>query len=99
MNRTNLGMALLLAVAGSVGFGCANAADDIDQYTDCIDICGRYADCIDSSYDTDACADRCEEMDHRNGTTRVDTCENCLDDRSCTGSVFACTAECVGIVP
>lgn len=97
--RRNLCMALLLSTASVVGFSCSDAADDIDQYTDCIDICGRYQDCITTDYDTDACADRCEAMDHRNGSTRVDTCENCLDDRSCVGSAFACTAECVGIIP
>ena len=97
--RRNLCMALLLSTASVVGFSCSDAADDIDQYTDCIDICGRDQDCISGEYDTDACADRCEAMEHRNGSTRVDTCENCLADRSGVGSAFACTAECVGIIP
>ena len=87
-----------LALALVAGLGC-DASDDIDQYTDCIDICGRYMDCADNDYDTDACADRCQDMGHRNGATEVDRCENCLDDRSCINSAFACTAECIGIVP
>jgi hypothetical protein len=82
------------------GAACTNdAADDIDQYTDCIDICGRFQDCFDEDYDEDSCADRCEDMDHRNGSTDVDRCENCLDDRSCTSSTFSCAADCGGIVP
>jgi hypothetical protein len=100
LQMTRNGLWLLLLALGSVAAaGCSDAADDIDQYTDCIDICGRYADCIEEDYDTDSCADRCEDMEHRNGSTDVDRCEDCLDDRSCVDSVFACGAECAGIVP
>jgi hypothetical protein len=91
--------ALALSCATATLVGCSDAADDIDQYSDCIDICGRYQDCIDDDYDTDSCADRCEDMAHRNGTSHVDECEDCLDDQSCTGAVFNCSAECVSIVP
>jgi hypothetical protein len=99
MNRTAPWLLLLAlgSVAGAAG--CDDAADDIDQYTDCIDICGRYAECFDDDYDTDSCADRCEDMDHRNDSSDVDRCENCLDEPSCVGAVFECSAECVGIVP
>lgn len=91
--RTTLFALLLttLAVAG---------CDEVDEKVDCAMICDRYRDCFDASYDTEACRGRCET----NADTvadfddKADACENCLDDRSCTGS-FACVAECSGIVP
>ncbi|HKU39184.1 MAG TPA: hypothetical protein VJR89_13580 [Polyangiales bacterium] len=91
--------ALALCSAIPALAACSDAADDVDQYSDCIQICGRFKDCFDDDYDTDSCADRCEDMEHRNGTSDVDECEDCLDDQSCTGAVFNCGTECVGIVP
>lgn len=76
------------------------ACDEADEAVDCAMICERYSDCFDAEYDTEACRGRCEE----NADTvadfddKADACENCLDDRSCTGS-FACADECLGIVP
>jgi hypothetical protein len=89
---------LCLVAAGSVTVNCGSE-DEIDQYADCIDICGRYQDCFDESYDVDDCADRCEDMDHTNERTEIDQCENCLDDRSCAEAVFPCAQECTDIVP
>jgi len=97
MLRASLSLSLL--IAGVLCASCSDAADDIDQFSDCIDICGRYQECFDEDYDTDTCSDRCEDMEHRNGATDVDRCENCLDDRSCVSSVFECGSECVDIVP
>lgn len=76
------------------------ACDEADRQLDCRDICSRYSDCFDESYDVSACAERCDENadNSENFDQKVDVCENCLDDRSCTGS-FACTAECAGVVP
>ena len=63
-------------------------------------ICDRYRDCFDADYDTAACRNRCEDNADADESfaDHADDCENCLDDRSCTGS-FACVAECSGIVP
>lgn len=76
--------------------GCS----EVDERFDCAQICSRYSDCFDASYDVDACTNRCEsKADTEQGfADKADTCETCLDDRSCSGS-FACTSECVGIVP
>ena len=30
---------------------------------------------------------------------KIDQCENCMDDRSCTESIFPCAPECADIVP
>jgi hypothetical protein len=89
---------LCLFAASCVTLSC-DSEDEIDQFSDCIDICGRYQDCFDESYDTDSCADRCEDMDHTNERTEIDQCENCLDDRSCAEAVFPCAQECTNIVP
>ncbi len=75
--------------------------DSIDRVTDCQDICARYSDCFDDSYNVGDCRNRCENSaeDSANFDQRVDECENCLDDRSCSSATFSCTAECAGIVP
>jgi hypothetical protein len=91
------GLSLGLMLFGA-GVGCVN---QIDRVTDCQDICSRYSDSFDSTYDVSACRSRCTE-DAENSDDfdqRVDQCENCLDDRSCTSSAFSCSAECVTIVP
>ncbi len=84
-----------VGVASQLG-GC----DAVDEAFDCAQICERYSDCFDADYDTEACRGRCEDnADTVDGfADKADDCENCLDDRSCTGS-FACASECVGIVP
>ena len=86
----------VLAIGGTA---CSDTVENVDQFTDCMDICNRYADCIDSDYDVDKCEDRCTDKDYKNDNNRVDSCENCLDDKSCTNSVFACGVECSPIVP
>ena len=55
---------------------------------------------FDAEYDVDSCVDRCENNadDDEDFAEHADECETCLDDRSCTES-FACTAECIGVVP
>ena len=94
----SLTVSLVLSSFAVVGVGCA---DEIDRVTDCQDICSRYSDCFDDSYDVDACRNRCRDSaaDSENFDQRVDNCENCLDDRSCSSATFTCTTQCVGIVP
>ena len=99
MPKASLALTFSFVTAAVLCAACSDAADDIDQFSDCIDICGRYQDCFDENYDTDACADRCEDMDHTNASTEIDQCENCMDDRSCTESIFPCAPECADIVP
>lgn len=91
----------ILAVLGLCVGLLGACADDIDEQFDCWAICDKYGECVDSDYDKDACADRCEtEADNdKDFAAKADVCESCVDDRSCTESVFQCTAECAGIVP
>jgi hypothetical protein len=93
--RSGFSCLVLAAILGS----CGDSVEKVDQFTDCMDICNRYADCIDSNYDVDKCEKRCQDKDFKNDNSVVDRCENCLDDKSCVNSVFACTTECASIVP
>ena len=90
---------LLSALALTFAFA-STGCDEVDERFDCAQICERYQDCFDNDYDVEACTNRCEDnADTQNGfADKADACENCLDDRSCTGS-FACVSECGGIVP
>jgi hypothetical protein len=75
------------------------ACDDLDRATDCKSICSKYKDCIDNDYDTESCEKRCNSMESEKRTERISDCEDCIDDRACTGAVFNCTEECSTIVP
>ena len=98
MSKINaISFSLLLAVLGACGKDDPITA--IDRTTDCSNICSKYKECISGDYDTDACEDRCTDMVSANKTDRIDECESCVDDKSCTNSAFSCASECVGIVP
>jgi hypothetical protein len=88
-------LCLLLPLVSA--FGCNSA----DNAITCADVCNRYQECIDEDYDVTDCVDRCESdaSSDQDKERRLESCETCLDDRSCTESVFACTTECAGIVP
>jgi len=76
------------------------ACDSVDNRLDCTSICERYDDCV-GNYDVGACKTRCVDSASKDTQfeSKVDHCSDCIDGRSCTASAFACTAECVGIVP
>jgi hypothetical protein len=84
----------------AIVLGGAAGCSEVDEAFDCQQICSRYSDCFDANYDVAACRNRCESnADNEAGfADKADACETCLDDRSCSGS-FACTSECIGIVP
>jgi len=92
-------LSLTLCLATGALASCSRAMSDIDQFSDCKNICGRYKECFATDYDTHACEDRCRSRDHHDGTSVVDHCRDCIADRSCTKATFACATECVGIVP
>ena len=91
---------LFAALAFTTALFSFGGCDEVDEAIDCSMICNRYSDCFDANYDVSACESRCENnADNTAGfDDHADDCENCLDDRSCTGS-FACIDECSGIVP
>jgi hypothetical protein len=94
--RSLFAISLVFALAA----GCS-AKDDIEQEIDCHSICDRYSECFDADYDVSACQDSCEDSVDADPSymDKVDACENCIDDRSCTNATFACATECAGIVP
>jgi hypothetical protein len=97
MNRVIL-FALWLTLLNA--FGCAESPiTTIDRSSDCAAICDRYRDCFSSEYDTDHCRDRCTDKKDSRNTDKIDRCQDCIRESSCSGSVFKCSAECIGIVP
>jgi hypothetical protein len=77
-----------------------SACASIDRSSDCREICRRFEECVaGADYDVGRCVDRCERSDSRYEASRIGDCAACIEDRSCSGSVFVCTAECAGIVP
>lgn len=82
-------------------FVFASGCNAIESHAECVDVCDRYAECFDSSYDTEACVDRCsDDADNSDDfARRLNVCEACADDRACSETVFPCADDCAGIVP
>lgn len=80
---------------------CSEVVDEVTNTVSCADVCDRYSECFDKDYDVSACTDRCEDdadaSEERE--TRLEACDDCMDDTSCSGAVFNCATECVGIIP
>jgi hypothetical protein len=91
--------ALVLALAATVG--CSSTVDEVTNGIDCHTVCRRYADCFNADYDVDGCSDRCESSADGDADRqrKLRTCDDCIDDRSCTAATFSCGGECLGIVP
>ncbi len=83
-----------------MALGCG-VAEEVESQVDCQDICDRYAECYDSDYDVDECRSECEgEVDEDSEfLEKIDACDTCLEDKSCTEGTFSCADECIGIVP
>ena len=90
-------MLMGLGVAAALAIGC----DHITNAVDCHGICHRYADCFDKSYDTDGCENRCKDSANSDKSfmSKVEQCNDCIDDKSCTDATFNCATQCGGIVP
>ena len=90
----------LIPVGLFLAYGC-DAADQIEAEIDCQSVCDRYAECLDADYDVSACQNDCENSVDSGDLSQsdLDDCENCIEDRSCSGATFACATECIGIVP
>jgi hypothetical protein len=93
--------ALALSVGMFAAVGCSDAVDEITNSIDCKQVCQRYADCFKSDYDVDGCADKCENSadNDEDRERKLETCNACIDDRSCTDATFNCADDCLGIVP
>ncbi len=90
-------MRLLAGLLAVMVSGCGA----IDSAADCQSICDRYKTCFDSTYDTTSCASRCRADSNTNADHKrqADTCNACIDSRSCASSTFNCAASCGSIVP
>lgn len=98
-----LGLAALFGALCTL-VGCSVVADsvsNVDESTDCDQVCDRYADCYDSSYDAEVCQNRCfDNAETVQGfADKLDVCEECMDDKSCSEATFNCATACNGIVP
>ncbi len=74
--------------------------DDIDNKLDCESVCNRYKECVNDDYDVDSCKSSCESEANasEDKERQLETCDTCIQDRSCGGAVFNCSTECAGII-
>jgi hypothetical protein len=81
--------------------GCSDTVDEVSNKIDCHSVCERYADCFNSDYDVDGCEDKCENSADSSEAreSKLEACDNCMDNKSCTETTFSCIDECAGIVP
>ena len=88
---------IAVAVAGFVAGSC----DSIDTAFDCQAVCSRYKDCYDPNYDVGKCRDSCRSRAANDPNVKgaADTCQACIDGKSCAGATFDCTSSCINIVP
>jgi hypothetical protein len=94
-----LGFAYALALG--IALASTSSCSSVEHAYDCNQICGRYQECFDASYDTGTCESRCRDhaSDDNDYGNHAESCQSCIDDRSCAGATFACASECAGIVP
>jgi hypothetical protein len=86
-----------VVIAGALATGCGSVENAID----CHGICARYQTCFDSKYDVDACTSRCRDNAGKDPqySREADSCNDCIDDKSCASATFTCGTDCAGIVP
>lgn len=100
-NRFDLILALSVSLSGLAFIGCSDTIDEITNTISCHSVCDRYSECFNADYDVDGCTDRCENdaSSDEDREARLKSCNDCIDERSCTGAAFACADNCAGIVP
>ena len=79
--------------------GCGEAVDEVPNTVNCGSVCKRYSDCFDADYDVDGCTDHCEDQADasENREQQLESCNACIDDRSCASATFSCSTQCAGI--
>lgn len=85
-------MSAAMALLGACG---------VDAALDCHAICDRYRTCFENSYDVGACETRCRSNSANSADYRrqANTCDACIDARSCAASTFNCVGPCASVVP
>ena len=88
--------AALALLLGNVALGCADAKNVVS----CAEVCNKYKSCINSDYDVASCTSQCEDKanDSASRQDQLDSCNSCIEDRSCSGAVFNCTTECASVI-
>lgn len=86
-----------LLIAAALALSACGAADAV---ADCHGVCSRYRSCFNAEYDADTCEKRCNANAayDSNYRARVDSCDACIDPKSCT-TAFACATQCSSVVP
>jgi hypothetical protein len=99
--KKSASFALFFCLSAACYAAACGVKEDIETTIDCQGVCQRYSDCFDADYDVSACRNRCESGVDTGalGFDEVDSCESCIDDRSCAGGTLNCADECAGIVP
>jgi hypothetical protein len=90
----------VLLFAGAVVAG-VSSCDSADEAFDCQQVCSKYHDCYDQSYDVGHCRDQCRARAANDPSVKqaADTCEACIDGKSCVSATFECGGSCSNIVP
>jgi hypothetical protein len=96
-------LAFIIGTAGVLGTGCGDDGpiEAVTNEVTCSDVCSRYAECFDDDYDVEGCTQRCTDdtTAEEEKEEKLELCDECIDDESCTGAVFNCTTECAQFVP
>jgi hypothetical protein len=77
-----------------------SAVDKVENKITCSQVCSRYKECFDSDYDVNDCSSSCEQETNadEDKDRRLESCDSCIDDRSCSEAVFHCADDCVGVI-
>jgi len=88
--------AALTLLLGNLALGCADAKNVVS----CAEVCNKYKSCINSDYDVASCTTQCEDKanDSASRQDQLDSCNSCIEDRSCSSAVFNCTTECASVI-
>lgn len=88
--------AALILFLGNCAFGCSDAKNAVS----CAEVCDKYKSCVNSDYDVASCTSTCEDKanDSADRQSQLDSCDSCIQDRSCSGAVFNCTTECATVI-
>ena len=88
--------AALALLLGNFALACSDAENAVS----CAQVCDKYKDCINSDYDVASCTTAGEDdaNDSAERQKQLDSCNSCIEDRSCTSAVFNCTTECATVI-
>ena len=91
-------MTLVFLSATLAVAGCSSdnsLIEEANNTVDCAQICDSYSDCV-TDIDVTECTDYCEDQADSSEATedRVQSCEDCLDDKSCSEAAVSCWDNC-----